>query len=199
MPSTFQDLTDGTALLVLRIGPVLNWADSKMLRNRIMPTTAGSDVSRSSSTAGGVASLLHAVAFGETSPTRERDSSICGNVSRFGGFTSAPTEVIMRTHLSNVVAGLLLLASVGAAAAQDVIVVAPEQETVIREYVVKQKVQPVELPSDFQVTIGTALPETVELYAIEAPDMDVKYRYVVVGNQTVLVEPETRKIIHIIE
>jgi hypothetical protein len=132
-------------------------------------------------------------------PQGKRDSSICGNVSRFGGFTSVPTEVIMRTHLSNVVAGLLLLASVGAATAQDVIVVAPEQETVIREYVVKQKVQPVELPSDFQVTIGTALPETVELYAIEAPDMDVKYRYVVVGNQTVLVEPETRKIIHIIE
>jgi hypothetical protein len=105
----------------------------------------------------------------------------------------------MRTHLSNVVAGLLLLASVGAAAAQDVIVIAPEQETVIREYVVKQKVEPVELPSDFQVTIGTALPETVELYAIEAPDVDVKYRYVVVGSQTVLVEPETRKIIHIIE
>jgi hypothetical protein len=39
MPSTFQDLTDGMALLVLRIGPVLNWADSRVLRNRIMPTT----------------------------------------------------------------------------------------------------------------------------------------------------------------
>ncbi|MGO4842563.1 DUF1236 domain-containing protein, partial [Rhizobiaceae sp. 2RAB30] len=37
----------------------------------------------------------------------------------------------------------------------------------------------------------------VELSAVEVPD--VKYRYVVVGNQTVLVEPATRKIVYIIQ
>ena len=39
-------------------------------------------------------------------------------------------------------------------------------------------------------------PDTVELHAVEVPD--VKYRYVVVGGRTVLVDPDTRKVVHII-
>lgn len=43
----------------------------------------------------------------------------------------------MRMHLSTAAAGFLLLAGIGAAAAQDVII-EPQQETVIKEYVKKQ-------------------------------------------------------------
>ena len=93
-------------------------------------------------------------------------------------------------------AGLLIVASAGAAFAQDIII-APEQETVIREYVVREKVAPMELPADVQVTVGTVLPETIELHAVEAPDIDTQYSYIVVDGQTVLVDPGTRKIIHI--
>lgn len=44
-----------------------------------------------------------------------------------------------------------------------------------------------------EVNIGTALPDTVELY--EVPD--VQYRYVIVDGRTVLVDPGTRKIVKI--
>jgi hypothetical protein len=100
----------------------------------------------------------------------------------------------MRIHLTSAVAGLLLLGGAGLAAAQDV-VIAPEQETVIREYVTKQQVAPAEVPADVQVTVGSTLPDTVELHTLDVPD--VKYSYVVVGGKTVLVEPDTRKIVHV--
>jgi hypothetical protein len=104
-------------------------------------------------------------------------------------------EAIMRMHFSSAAAGLLILAGVGAAAAQDVII-APEQETVIREYVQKKPLASVKLPG-VELNIGSTVPDTVELQTIEVPD--VQYRYVVVDNQTVLVDPGTRKIVHIMK
>jgi hypothetical protein len=99
----------------------------------------------------------------------------------------------MRMHLMTAAAGIVLLAGIGAAAAQDVII-QPEQETVIREYVKKQPLASVKVPG-VELNIGTALPDTVELH--EVPD--VQYRYVVVDGQTVLVDPGTRKIVKIIQ
>lgn len=104
----------------------------------------------------------------------------------------------MTIRLSTIAASLLIISGTGIAFAQDVII-APEQETVIREYVVKEQVAPAELPADVQITVGTMLPDTVELHAVEVPDMETKYSYVVVNGQTVLVEPGTRKIIHILK
>ncbi|WP_287345882.1 DUF1236 domain-containing protein [Mesorhizobium sp.] len=69
-----------------------------------------------------------------------------------------------------------------------------EQETVIREYVKKQPLASVKVPG-IELNIGSTLPETVELH--EVPD--TKYRYVVVDNRTVVVDPGTRKIIKVIE
>jgi hypothetical protein len=96
-------------------------------------------------------------------------------------------------HLSTFAAGFLLLAGIGAAAAQDVII-QPEQETVIREYVKKQPLASVKIPG-VELNIGSTLPDTVELH--EVPDTE--YRYVVVDNRTVVVDPGTRKIIKVIE
>lgn len=76
----------------------------------------------------------------------------------------------MRLHLKTAAAGLLLLAGMGAAAAQDVII-EPQQETIIREYVHKQPLASVKLPG-VELNVGTALPDTVELR--EVPN--VKYR-----------------------
>ncbi|TIX36728.1 MAG: hypothetical protein E5V36_25090, partial [Mesorhizobium sp.] len=67
----------------------------------------------------------------------------------------------MRIHFSTAVAGLLLLVGVGAAAAQDV-VIEPQQETVIREYVKKQPLASVKIPG-VELNIGSTLPDTVEL------------------------------------
>ncbi|AZO24549.1 DUF1236 domain-containing protein [Mesorhizobium sp. M1E.F.Ca.ET.045.02.1.1] len=99
----------------------------------------------------------------------------------------------MKMHLTVAAAGLLLLAGAGAAAAQDVII-QPEQQTVIREYVHKQPLASVEVPG-VELSIGSTLPDTVELH--EVPN--VKYRYVVVDNQTIVVDPDTRKIVEVIQ
>ncbi|TGQ66865.1 MAG: DUF1236 domain-containing protein [Mesorhizobium sp.] len=99
----------------------------------------------------------------------------------------------MRMHITGAAAAFLLLAGVGAAAAEDIII-QPEQETVIREYVKKQPLASVKLPG-VELNLGTALPDTVELH--EVPN--VKYRYVVIDNQTVLVDPGTRKIVKVIQ
>src|SRR5258707_3741021 len=99
----------------------------------------------------------------------------------------------MMMHFRAAAAASLLLAGVGAAAAQDVII-QPEQETVIREYVHKQPLASVKIPG-VELNVGTALPDTVELR--EVPD--VQYRYVVVDGQTVLVDPGTRRIVKIIQ
>ncbi|MBZ9894539.1 MULTISPECIES: DUF1236 domain-containing protein [unclassified Mesorhizobium] len=97
----------------------------------------------------------------------------------------------MRIHLTSTAAALLLLAGVGAVAAQDV-VITPEQDTVVRQYVKKQPLASVNLLG-LELNVGTALPDTVELH--EVPN--VKYRYVVVDNRTVLVDPSTRKIVKV--
>jgi Protein of unknown function (DUF1236) len=91
---------------------------------------------------------------------------------------------------------IALCTTIGTVKAEDVII-APEQETVIREYVTKHKVVPVEVPADVRIEVGSTLPDTVELYAIDVPD--IKFRCVVVGKQTILVEPETRKIDRVLE
>lgn len=100
-------------------------------------------------------------------------------------------EANMRKQLSSA-AAMLMLVGVSAAVAQDVIVIQPEQDTVIREYVKKKPAASLNLPG-VELNIGTALPDTVELY--EVPD--VQYRYVVVDGRTVLVDPSTRKIVKV--
>ncbi|WP_095203442.1 DUF1236 domain-containing protein [Mesorhizobium carmichaelinearum] len=97
----------------------------------------------------------------------------------------------MRVHLTSAAAALVLLAVIGAVAAEEV-VITPEQDTVVREYVKKQPLASVKLPG-VELSVGTALPDTVELH--EVPK--VKYRYVVIDNRTVLVDPSTRKIIKV--
>ncbi len=102
----------------------------------------------------------------------------------------------MNMKLSACLAGLLILAGTGLAAAQDVVVIKPEQETVIREYVKKKPLASVAIPG-LELNIGSTVPDTVELHAIEAPDM--QYEYVVVDNRTVIVDPGTRRIVQVLE
>ena len=102
----------------------------------------------------------------------------------------------MKNYLVLAAAGFVLAAGIGAAIAQDVVVIAPEQQTVIREYVHKQNLASVSLLG-VELNVGSALPDTVELHTIDVPD--VKYKYVVVGNRAVLVDPDTRRIVQVID
>jgi hypothetical protein len=96
------------------------------------------------------------------------------------------------TIISNSVAALVLLAGIGAAVA-DEIVLAPEQETTIREYVKKEPLASVKLPG-VELNIGSKLSDKVELH--EVPN--VKYRYTVIDNRTVVVDPDTHTIVKVL-
>jgi len=95
---------------------------------------------------------------------------------------------------TSALAGILFLAGSSVALAQTVII-QPEQETVIREYVVKEKAP--EALIDFDISVGSIVPDEVEVRTLSVPDTN--YEYVVRGGRTVLVEPGTRRIVHVID
>ena len=101
----------------------------------------------------------------------------------------------MKNTVRTLAAGLFLLAGAGVAAAETV-VIAPEQETVIREYVRSKPIASIDLPG-VELNIGSTVPDTVEIHKIDAPD--VVYSYTVVGNRTYVVEPGTRKIVKVLD
>ena len=106
-------------------------------------------------------------------------------------------------------AGLASLAVVGSALAQGVgvqvgpvgagINFAPEQRTVIKEYVVKERVPRATIKE--RVAVGARLPADVELRPVPstwgAPV--AKYRYVYSDDRVYFVEPSTREVVHIID
>lgn len=93
-----------------------------------------------------------------------------------------------------ILAASLAALAVSSSAFAQAVVIAPEQETVIREYVKKEPAASIKLPG-VELNIGSTVPDTVELR--EVPN--VEYRYVVVDGRTVVVQPETRKIVKIID
>ncbi|MGX1786102.1 DUF1236 domain-containing protein [Bosea sp. NPDC055332] len=72
-----------------------------------------------------------------------------------------------------------------------------EQQGKVRAYVVKEK--PASVKVTESVAVGTALPSSVTLQALPADVGVTQYRYAIVNDKTVLVEPSSRKIIQIIE
>ena len=76
-----------------------------------------------------------------------------------------------------------------------------QEETIqrVRTYVVKQKPASVVAPSGFTVTTGAVLPQTVQVQSFPADVGVTNYQYVVIGGQTVLVEPGTRRIVEVIQ
>lgn len=94
-------------------------------------------------------------------------------------------------------AGAAVGAVGGAAAGALVGGIAADQRTEFRTYVKEQKVPSVAYRE--KVVVGATLPETVTYREVPARYGKTEYRYTVVNDQTVLVEPKTRKIVQIIE
>ena len=99
--------------------------------------------------------------------------------------------------IRNTIAATLLLAGTAVAAAQTV-VVTPEQETVVREYVKTNPVV-VDRPSNFELVVGAIIPDILKPGELAENTLDQRYQYVVMDGRTVLIEPETRKVVHIID
>ena len=79
------------------------------------------------------------------------------------------------------------------------VVIAPEQRKVIKEYVVKEHVRPHKLQS--RVTVGATLPADVELSPVPStwgPSFS-SYRYVYTGDDVVLVDPSSRRVVEVID
>ena len=75
--------------------------------------------------------------------------------------------------------------------------IAPADETEMREYVVREHHPMVPPPPGFTVNTGVVVPEAVQLYPFPA-EHHWRYEYTTIGDQTVLVDPETRRVVHIL-
>jgi hypothetical protein len=81
----------------------------------------------------------------------------------------------------------------------ETVVIEPEQRTVIRDYVVKERVAPVTVKE--RVSVGARLPADVELRAVPSawgPKLS-KYRYFYSDNHVYLVEPSNRTVVQVID
>lgn len=94
-------------------------------------------------------------------------------------------------------AGAAVGAVGGAAAGAIVGGISTDHRTEFRTYVKEQKVPSVAYRE--KVVVGATLPDTVTFREVPAKYGKTEYRYTVVNDQTVLVEPRTRKIVQIIE
>jgi len=84
-------------------------------------------------------------------------------------------------------------------ASSTAVTVAPEQRTRIRTYISEHKVKPVVVKE--KVSVGTVLPADVELHAVPedwGPSLHT-YRYVYSGDDVVLVDPGSRRVVQIID
>ena len=94
----------------------------------------------------------------------------------------------------------LALLTAGQALAEGVTLqIAPEQRTRIKEYVVKERVNPVVVKE--RVSVGATLPADVELRAVPetwGPSFN-RYRYVYSDNRVYLVEPSDRRVVEVID
>jgi Protein of unknown function (DUF1236) len=71
------------------------------------------------------------------------------------------------------------------------------QMKTVKDYAMKHKHASMKI--DESVKVGSTLPSSVEFYAVEGAPTVSKYKYTIVNDKTVLVDPSTRKVVEIIE
>ncbi len=94
-------------------------------------------------------------------------------------------------------AGAAVGAVGGAAAGAITGGIAADKRTEFRTYVHEQRVPSVRYSE--QVVVGATLPDTVTYREVPTRFGKTEYRYTVVNDRTVLVEPRTRKIVQVID
>jgi len=98
--------------------------------------------------------------------------------------------------------GVAAAALVATSALAQSVIIEPQQRTVIRNYVVKERVRPIELRE--RVVVGATIPAEIELTPVpetiyaEVPSLR-PYRYFVWDDRFVLVEPSSRRVLQIVE
>jgi len=74
----------------------------------------------------------------------------------------------------------------------------PAWRSEIKEYVVKEKKAHIPPPAGYTAAVGAPVPPAVELYSFPSTAPYAKYRYSVIGDQTVVVDPTDRKVVEVI-
>jgi Ni/Co efflux regulator RcnB len=74
----------------------------------------------------------------------------------------------------------------------------PAWRTEMKEYVVKERRAPAPPPPGFTVSVGAPLPPPVALYSFPPAAPYAKYRYTVVGDDTVIVDPTDRRVVEVL-
>ncbi len=97
-----------------------------------------------------------------------------------------------------VVGGPVGAAVGGAAGAAVGAALTPDESTRVREYVVTQRRPSVRVTDE--VIVGTPLPPRVRVYSVpRSVGLERTYSYSVVNDRTVVVDPQTREIVEIID
>jgi uncharacterized protein DUF1236 len=113
----------------------------------------------------------------------------------------------MRKVSLAVLAAVALAAGIGTAAAQSTTTVttttiSPEQDTTIYRTITREQVAVQPPPPDWAPSVGIEVPAQVQLYnmptTIDVPTVRSD-RYTVVNGHVVLVDPSTRRVVHVIE
>jgi hypothetical protein len=108
-------------------------------------------------------------------------------------------NAMKKVLLGSMMAAALVASSAAFAQVSANITIGKPEQTRIKEYVVKEKVKPTMIKE--KVTVGSTLPADVELAPAPSdwgPSVS-KYRYVYTNDHVVLVEPSSRRVVHIIE
>jgi hypothetical protein len=93
------------------------------------------------------------------------------------------------------IATSVLLAGTSFAAAQAV-VITPQQETVVREYVRTNPVG-VDRASTFAAIVPATIPDILKPGELAENTLPNRYQYVVIDGRTALIDPQTRRVVHI--
>ena len=97
-------------------------------------------------------------------------------------------------------AGSLLFS--GTAVAQAVIELTPDEESIVYSTITRETVGAApRAQSDWHATVGVEVPPTVELYEVPA-EVEIapvrEYRYTIINNDILLVDPATRRVVRVI-
>jgi hypothetical protein len=109
---------------------------------------------------------------------------------------------MMKSLMKGALAAAVLAGTAGIAAAQTAVVIelSPDQRTSVYRSITRERIA-VAPPAEFRARVGVEVPESVELYplpeTVEVPTIR-RYRYTVIDDQVVLVDPGTHRVVEII-
>jgi formylmethanofuran:tetrahydromethanopterin formyltransferase len=105
--------------------------------------------------------------------------------------------MMMKARIVTAAAALLLMGSAASAQTTTTTTITKDQEAKVKTFVMKEKKPSMKITES--VTVGAVLPSSVQFYELPADVGVTQYRYTVVNDKAVLVEPSSRKINDIIE